>query len=138
MLRLSLKSEPVWHDLARGLRVLVMPVTSTHIETARASLTGPIEDAEDGEDAQAVPSLLDWGRALAPEVIVDWDGVCDEDSNPVPPEPEWIGAALDDDAVWRAFRDKILLPAMVVADEGNGSTGAPNGTSAAPDTASPA
>ncbi|EBA08949.1 hypothetical protein [Sagittula stellata] len=143
MLRLKLNPDPAWHDLARGVRVLCCPVTSSQMEAVREDLFGKTGDAEaEAEETEAeetrVITFVDWCKALAPRVVLDWEGVADESGDPVPPDAEWLSAMLDDDLCYTAFRDRVLMPALLADAEGNGSSGAPSGTSAAPATATAA
>lgn len=138
MLRLNLNPDPIWHDLARGVRVLCCPVTSSHMEKVREDLFGKTGGAETEADETDAITFVDWCKALAPRVVLDWEGVGDESGDPVPPDAEWLSAMLDDDQCFVAFRDRVLMPALLADAEGNGSTGAPNGTSEAPGTATAA
>jgi hypothetical protein len=128
MIRLDLKREPYWLDLAPGVRVRVRPCTTALVMAARASMIAGGED----ENARGAALL----KALAQAAILDWAGIGDETGNPIPPSPERIDALLDLYPVFRAFETGYFLPALALDAEKNACAPAPNGTSAAaPNTA---
>ena len=130
MIRLDLKREPYWLDLAPGVRLHVRPCTTALVMAARASL--PAE----GDDSARGAAML---KALARAAILDWEGIGDEAGDPVPPSPERIEALLDLYPVFRAFETAYFLPALVLDAEKNACAPAPNGTSpVAPSTAAAA
>ena len=131
MIRLDLKREPYWLDLAPGVRVRVRPCTTALVMAARASMIAGGED----ENARGAALL----KALAQAAIIDWEGIGDEAGAAIPPSPERIDALLDLYPAFRAFETAYFLPALVLDKEKNVSAPAPNGTSvAAPNTAAAA
>jgi hypothetical protein len=124
MIRLELKREPYWLDLAPGVRIRVRPCTTALVMAARASMI-----AGEGDDDNARGAAL--LKALAQAAIVDWEGIGDEAGAAIPPSPERIDALLDLYPAFRAFETGYFLPALVLDEEKNVSAPAPNGTSAA-------
>jgi len=132
MIRLDLKREPYWLDLAPGVRIRVRPCTTALVMAARA---GMIAGGEDDDNARGAAML----KALARVAIVDWEGIGDEAGTAIPPSPERIDALLDLYPAFRAFETAYFLPALVLDEEKNASAPAPNGTSeAGPSTAAAA
>ena len=130
MIRLDLKREPYWLDLAPAVRLRVQPCTTALVMAARASM---IAGGEGDDDNARGAAML---KALAQAAIIDWEGIGDEAGNAIPPTPERIEALLDLYPVFRAFETAYFLPALVLDAEKNASAPAPNGTSAAaPNTA---
>jgi hypothetical protein len=133
MIRLDLKREPYWLDLAPSVRIRVRPCTTALVMAARASMTASGEG--DDDNARGAAML----KALARVAIVDWKGIGDEAGAAIPPSPERIEALLDLYPAFRAFETGYFLPALVLDEEKNASAPAPNGTSAAaPNTATAA
>ena len=138
MIRLGLKREPYWLDLAPGVRIRVRPCTTALVMAARASMTTaePSTGLDPGDDNARGVGML---RALAQAAIIDWEGIGDEAGAAVAPTAERIDALLDLYPVFRTFETTYFLPALVLDAEKNASTPAPNGTSAAaPNTAAAA
>ena len=125
MIRLDLKREPYWLDLAPAVRLRMRPCTTALVMAARASM---IAGGEGDDDNARGAAML---KALARVAIVDWEGIGDEAGAPIPPSPERIDALLDLYPAFRAFETAYFLPALVLDEEKNVSAPAPNGTSAA-------
>lgn len=140
MLRLSPPSEPVWLDLLPGVRVLVRPWTTAVNEAAMAAARRIVRDLADGKDLvedrggeitglpdlsspEGIDGLAEalYIEQLATAAIIEWDGVGDDDGNPVEPTPEWVRIlmALPDAAA--AFRARYCAPLRHWAAEGNAS-----------------
>ena len=137
MIRLDLKREPYWLDLANGVRVLVRPPTMAMIlearrETARAVQAGLVEP-DDGPGRAQV-----FTQALGREAILEWDGVGDADDRLAAVTPAGIEALLELPVMGLAFDARYTAPALRVEAEKNASVPSPNGTSAeGPATAPP-
>ena len=133
MIRLDLKREPYWLDLAPAVRLRMRPCTTALVMAARASM---IAGGEGDDDNARGAAML---KALARVAIIDWEGIGDEAGAAIPPSPERIDALLDLYPAFRAFETGYFLPALVLDEEKNASAPAPNGTSAAaPNTAAAA
>jgi hypothetical protein len=133
MIRLELKREPYWLDLAPGVRIRVRPCSTALVMAARASITAC--DEADDDNARGAALL----KALAQAAIIEWEGIGDAAGNAIPPSPERIEALLDLYPAFRAFETAYFLPALVLDQEKNACAAAPNGTSAAgPNTAAAA
>jgi hypothetical protein len=112
MIHLNLKREPYWLDLVPGVRVHVRACTTALIMAARAKLM----DAN-GDAGARTAALL---RELAILAIDAWEGVGDDEGQPVPVSPEAIAALMDFWPIAEAFERLYLGPAMVLDDEKNG------------------
>lgn len=135
MIRLDLNNEPAWLDLGHGVRLYLQPLTTAMMVASRndpAVATLP-------EDATDEASALVFAKALARNVVLDWDGVGDADGNTIPASPEGIDALLDVWPLFEGFQTKYVAKGLVLDQEKNVSTPLPNGPSAgATDTAKPA
>ncbi|WP_421907116.1 hypothetical protein [Mameliella sp.] len=124
MFHLTLKSEPYWIDLPRGVQVQVLPARSSMMDEVRHELFADVttEDAgeEDAKAAALSVGMLGWAKAIARHAIVAWQGVGDETGAPIEPSPDYIDALIEDDKIYQAWRDKYVLPALAVDEEGNG------------------
>ena len=135
MIRLNLSNRPEWLDLLPGLRVLVAPLTTALMVSARADpLIDGLSDSSSQEDM-----ALARAKAVARRVVTGWEGVGDADGRPVPITPEGIDALLDIWPVFEAFQAHCLAPHLMLEAEKNASTLLPTGTLAgATPTAKPA
>lgn len=127
MIRLNLSTDPRWLDLLPGLRLQVAPVTTAIMASARADASLEELDVDAPKEVLAVAMA----QAVARRVIIDWQGVGDEDGNPVPVTPDAIDAALNIWPVFEAFQEQVLGPHLVLDAEKNASAPSLNGTSAA-------
>jgi hypothetical protein len=135
MIRLDLSATPKWLDLAPGLRLHVLPVTTAIMVAAR---NDPAVEALP-EGASKEEQALAMAKAVARRVVTGWEGVGDADGKPVPVTPEGIDALLDIWPVFEAFQTRCLAPHLMLEQEKNASAPSPNGTSAgAKATAKPA
>lgn len=135
MIRLNLSTEPVWMDLLPGLRLRVAQVTTAVMASARADASLDDLDSEAPKEVLAVAMA----QAVARRVVMEWEGVGDDDGNALPVTPDGIDALLNVWPVFEAFQSKVLGPHLVLDSEKNGSAPSLNGISAgATDTANPA
>jgi len=135
MIRLNLTATPEWLDLAPGLRLLVGPLTTALMVSARAD---PVVEAMP-EGAGTEELALAMAKAVARRAVLDWKGVGDANGNPVPVSPEGIDALLDIWPVFEAFQTTYVARGLILDAEKNASAPLPNGPSAgASDTATPA
>ena len=129
MIRLNLTREPRRLDLGHGVAVTVLPPTSALMMAAR-------RDAAADTDAGSDERILRLVKAIGRLALTGWDGVGDQDGNPVEPSPERVDALLDLWPIAEAFQRLYLGPALLLDEEKNASALSPTGTSAgAPDTA---
>jgi hypothetical protein len=121
MLRLNLSTEPRWLDLGHGVRLLVEPLT-TAIMLATRSDPAIVAAATEAE-SDAAHSNDDLARivakAVARIVVKDWDGVGDEDDNPLFLTPEGIDALLELWPIFEAFQTKYIAGALILDAEKN-------------------
>ena len=126
MIRLDLSATPKWLDLAPGLRLHVLPVTTAIMVAARNDPA--VESLPEG--ASKEEQALAMAKAVARRVVTNWEGVGDASGNPVPVSPEGIDALLDIWPVFEAFQTRCLAPHLMLEQEKNASAPSPNGTSA--------
>lgn len=91
MIRLNLSNRPEWLDLLPGLRVLVAPLTTALMVSARADPA--IEDLL--ETSSQEDMALAMAKAVARRAVLEWAGVGDDEGNLVPVSPAGIDALLD-------------------------------------------
>lgn len=112
MIRLDLKREPYWLDLAHGVRLHVRPITTAFVMAARVQA---MKDAEEDAATRSAALL----KNLAQQAVIYWEGVGDADGNPAPVSPEAIAALLDLWPIADAFERLYLGPALVLEQEKN-------------------
>lgn len=135
MIRLNLTATPQWLDLARGLRLLVGPLTTALMVSARADMA--IETLP--ETASTEELALAMAKAVARRAILDWEGVGDENGSVVAVTPEGIDALLEIWPVFEAFQTGYVAKGLILDAEKNGFAPSPSGPSAgAKDIAPPA
>lgn len=135
MIRLNLTATPQWLDLAPGLRLLVGPLTTALMVSARADPA--IEALPDGASQEAL--ALAMAKAVARRAVLDWEGVGDDAGNVVPVTPEGIDALLEIWPVFEAFQTQYVAKGLILDAEKNVSAPSPTGPSVgATDTARPA
>jgi hypothetical protein len=135
MIRLNLTATPEWLDLASGLRLLVGPLTTALMVSARAD---PAIDAlPEGATQEAL--ALAMAKAVARRAVLDWEGVGDDAGNIVPVTPEGIDALLEIWPIFEAFQTMYVAKGLILDAEKNVSAPSPTGPSAgATGTARPA
>ena len=126
MIRLNLTATPQWLDLAPGLRLLVGPLTTALMVSARSDMA--IETLP--ETATTEELALAMAKAVARRAILDWEGVGDADSNAVPVSPEGIDALLEIWPVFEAFQTGYVAKGLILDAEKNVSAPSPSGPSA--------
>ena len=135
MIRLNLTATPQWLDLAPGLRLLVGPLTTALMVSARADPA--IEALPDTATQEEL--ALAMAKAVARCAVLDWEGVGDDAGNVVPVTPEGIDALLEIWPVFEAFQTLYVAKGLILDAEKNVSAPLPNGPSAgATGTARPA
>lgn len=141
MLRLNFKRDPKWIDLGFGVKVEAMPYTTTLYAQAVADFRKDLEaeglhfgEAEDDEqDAILVAAAIErrqhlWGRSCARAAITDWDGVGDEDGQPVGLTREGLDALLDVPEFSNGWHREYIIAHMEALLEGNASPLSLDGT----------
>jgi hypothetical protein len=126
MIRLNLTATPEWLDLAPGLRLLVAPLTTALMVSARADPA--IEALPEGAGQEDL--ALAMARAVARRAVLDWEGVGDDAGNIVPVTPEGIDALLEIWPVFEAFQTQYVARGLLLDAEKNASAPSPNGASA--------
>ena len=126
MIRLNLTATPEWLDLAPGLRLLVAPLTTALMVSARADPT--IEALPD--DASQEDLALTMAKSVARRAVLDWEGVGDNTGNIVPVSPEGIDALLEIWPVFEAFQTQYVAKGLILDAEKNASAPSPTGPSA--------
>lgn len=143
MLRLDLANAPRWLELVPGVRVEVAPVTTSVIARAQQDValrfkpqaTDATDDAADDAGTAETTSdavfRVEMVKAVARASILAWEGIGDAAGNPLPVTDAGVDALIELRPLYLAFEAAIVLPALVLVTEGNGSALSPNGTSAA-------
>ena len=126
MIRLNLTATPAWLDLAPGLRLLVSPLTTALMVSARADPA--IEDLPEGASQEAL--ALAMAKAVARRAVLDWEGVGDAMGTVMPVTPEGIDALLEIWPVFEAFQTQYVAKGLILDAEKNVSAPLPNGPSA--------
>lgn len=125
MLRLKLSAGPEWLDIAPGLRLQVLPLTTSLMGRAREALPDLDPDAPSEEIAVAL------AKAVGQAAIVGWEGVVDDATgDPVPVSPAAVAAVLEVFPVFEAWQVRYMQPGLLLQSEKNGSGPSPIGTSA--------
>ena len=126
MIRLNLTATPQWLDLAPGLRLLVGPLTTALMVSARADAA--IEGLPDGASQEEL--ALAMAKAVARRAVLDWEGVGDDAGNIVPVSPDGIDALLELWPVFEAFQTQYVARGLILDAEKNVSAPSPSGPSA--------
>ena len=135
MIRLNLTATPQWLDLAPGLRLLVGPLTTALMVSARAELA--VERLPEGATQEEM--ALTMAKSVARRAVLDWEGVGDDAGNIIPVSPEGIDALLEIWPVFEAFQTQYVARGLLLDQEKNVSAPSPTGPSAgATGTAQPA
>ena len=126
MIRLNLTASPEWLELAPGLRLLVTPLTTALMVSARADPA--IEGLPDGASQEEL--ALAMAKAVARRAVLDWEGVGDDDGEVIPVSPEGIDALLEIWPVFEAFQTQYVARGLILDAEKNVSAPSPTGPSA--------
>ena len=126
MIRLNLSNRPEWLDLLPGLRVLVAPLTTALMVSARAD---PMIDGLSETSSQEDMALA-MAKAVARRALLDWEGVGDDAGDAVPVSPEGIDALLEIWPVFEAFQTQYVAKGLILDAEKNVSAPSPTGPSA--------
>ena len=123
MIRLNLTATPEWLDLAPGLRLLVGPLTTALMVSARADLA--VEELPEGATQEEMALVM--AKAVARRAVLDWEGVGDDAGNIVPISPEGIDALLEIWPVFEAFQTQYVARGLLLDAEKNVSAPSPTG-----------
>jgi len=126
MIRLNLTAAPQWLELAPGLRLLVAPLTTALMVSARAD---PAIEAMPDTSTQEELALA-MAKAVARRAVLDWEGVGDDAGNIVTVTPEGIDALLEIWPVFEAFQTRYVARGLILDAEQNVSAPSPSGPSA--------
>ena len=126
MIRLNLTATPEWLNIAPGLRLLVGPLTTALMVSARAD--PEIEALAEGASQEAL--ALTMAKAVARRAVLDWEGVGDAMGQPLPVTPEGIDALLEIWPVFEAFHTQYVARGLILDAEKNVSAPSPTGPSA--------
>jgi hypothetical protein len=119
MLRLNLSNEPRWLDLGHGVRLLVEPLTTAIMLAARSdpAIVAVAVDAEGDASNDDLARIV--AKAVARIVVKDWEGVGDEDGEPLPLTPDGIDALLELWPIFEAFQTNYIAGALILDAEKN-------------------
>ena len=126
MIRLNLTATPQWLDLGPDLRLLLGPLTTALMVSARAD--AGIEALPDTATQEELALAI--AKAIARRAVLDWEGVGDDAGNIVPVSPEGIDALLDIWPIFEAFQTKYVAKGLILDAEKNVSAPSPTGRSA--------
>ena len=126
MIRLNLTATPEWLGLAPSLRLLVAPLTTALMVSARADPA--IEAVPEGATQEEL--ALAMAKAVARRAVLDWDGLGDDAGDAVPVSPEGIDALLEIWPVFEAFQTQYVARGLILDAEKNVSAPSPTGPSA--------
>jgi hypothetical protein len=126
MIRLKLTASPEWLELAPGLRLLVAPLTTALMVSARADPA--IEGLPDGASQEQL--ALAMAKAVARRAVLDWEGVGDDMGNIVSVTHEGIDAMLEIWPIFEAFQTRYVARGLILDAEKNVSAPSPSGPSA--------
>ncbi|WP_019956702.1 hypothetical protein [Yoonia vestfoldensis] len=126
MIRLNLTAVPEWLDLAPGLRLLVAPLTTALMVSARADPA--IEVMPDTATTEEL--ALAMAKAVARRAVLDWEGVGDDVGNSLPVTPDGIDALLEIWPIFEAFQTQYVARGLILDAEKNVSAPLPTGPSA--------
>lgn len=113
MIRRDLSNKPAWLDLGHGVRLHLQPLTTAMMVASRNDPLVAVLD----ENATDEESALVFGKALARNATLDWDGVGDSDGNIIPVSPEGIDALLDVWPIFEAFQTQYVAKGLVLDQE---------------------
>jgi len=119
MLRLNLSTEPHWLDLSHGVRLLVEPLTTAIMLAARSdpAIVAAATDAEGTASNDDLARIV--AKAVACIVVKDWDGVGDENGEPMVISSDGIDALLELWPIFEAFQTKYIAGALILDAEKN-------------------
>ena len=126
MIRLNLTATPQWLELAPDLRLLVAPLTTALMVSARADPA--IEAMPEGATQEEL--ALAMAKAVARRAVLDWEGVGDAIGTIVPVTPEGIDALLEIWPVFEAFQTQYVAKGLILDAEKNAFAPSPTGPSA--------
>jgi hypothetical protein len=119
MLRLNLSTEPRWLDLGHGVRLLVEPLTTAIMLAARSdpAIIAAAADAEGSASNDDLARIV--AKAVARIVVKDWEGVGDEDGEPLSLTHDGIDALLELWPIFEAFQTTYIAGALILDAEKN-------------------
>lgn len=124
MLRLKLSAGPEWLDIAPGLRLQVMPLTTSLMGRAR-ELMPQLEDNMTGEEVAVALA-----KAVGRVAIIGWEGVLDDSTGePLLVSADAVSAVLEVFPLFEAWQVRYMQPGLLLQSEKNGSGPSPIGTS---------
>ncbi|MGE0108147.1 MAG: hypothetical protein AB7S81_00040 [Bdellovibrionales bacterium] len=112
MIKLDLKREDHWLDLGYGVRVKVRPASTAIVMAARVSVL-----KEESDDAGSRSAALI--KKLGVLAIMEWEGVGDENDNPIEVTETGVEALMDLWPVADAFERLYLSPTLLLEAEKN-------------------
>ena len=126
MIRINLSPEPQWLDLGHGVRLQLLPLTTSLMVATRSDPAVQELEADASNDSRAAI----FAGALARRAIIDWDGVGDADGTVIAVTPEGIDALLSLWPIFEAFNLHYVSRGMLLDAEKNGFAPLLTGTSA--------
>lgn len=131
MLNLIELTQPAWINLLAGVRLKVLPFTTALMFAIRSEFKRELEVL--GEAAATLPAdqmgAL-FNHVVARRAVIDWEGVGDDQGNPLDCTPEGVAALMDVYGALKAFEERYVNPRLALDAEKNVSSPGQNGTSA--------
>lgn len=78
MLKLNLKREPYWLDLAHGVRVKVKPASTALVMAARHAASRIEGDSTEASGVRTATLITE----LAKSSVIEWEGVAEDKGKP--------------------------------------------------------
>ena len=109
------RTEPLWIDFVPGARLQIAPIGTIDILTAReaaAAVYRADREAETKDPAVQVAATVAMTTAFARRVIRAWEGIGDEDGEPIDVTPEAVDRLMEVHAAYDAFDSRVLTPVL--------------------------
>ena len=115
MLKLNLKREPSWIDLAHGVRVKVKPASTALVMAARHAASRIEGDSVEASGVRTATLIAELAKAS----VIAWEGVADDKGKPAPVSLEGVAALMELWPLAEAFERKYLAPLYALDAEKN-------------------
>lgn len=115
MLKLNLKREPCWLDLAHGVRVKVKPASTALVMAARHAASRIEGDSTEASGVRTATLITE----LAKSSVIEWEGVADDKGKAAAVNAEGVAALMDLWPLAEAFERKYLAPLYALDAEKN-------------------
>jgi hypothetical protein len=114
MLRLNLSNEPRWLDLGHGEPLTTAIMLAARSDPAIVAAAAGAESSASNDDLARIVA-----KAVARIVVKDWEGVGDEDGEPMAISHDGIDALLELWPIFEAFQTRYIAGALILDAEKN-------------------